>query len=189
MEPAGNSSNSNNSPTVTRILQDQDFPSGIIRPRMLAASPTMAEGDMYRVNADGIFERFAAGSANQVLTVTGGVPAWSSVEITNQFPTVTALSGTTPALTCTGSKNIIFTLTMTGNTTYSITGAQAGQLLMGEVTQGSGTSYTNTWFSGITWVTAGGTAPVQTTTSNGITTYGFRVLSASTFLGYLVSTQ
>lgn len=58
-----------------------------------------------------------------------------------------------------------------------------------EVKQGSGTSYTVSWPSGITWVTATGTAPVQTTASNGYTTYGFRTLSETTFLGYLIGSN
>lgn len=155
---------------------------------MLAASTTMVTGDTYFVNSQGIFQRLPAGTNGQVLTLAAGIPTYAtpSTYISNQFPTVIALSTTTPTATCTGNNNIIFTLTMTGNTTFAIAGAQVGQILMFEVTQGSGTTYTNTWFSTITWATPGGTAPVETTTSSGITVYGFRVLSASTFLGFLV---
>jgi hypothetical protein len=170
-----------------RVYQ-QDIVPGAIKPKHLTPSTTQAKGDTYY--SDGTnFIKTAIGSASQVLTVTGSVPTWKTPNISNQFPTVTAVSGTTPTLTCTGNNNIIFTITLSGNTTYSISGAQAGQVIMVEVQQGSGTTYTNTWFSGITWVTSGATAPVQTTTSGGITTYGFRVLSSSTFLGYLVGSS
>lgn len=100
---------------------------------------------------------------------------------------VSSLSGTTPTLDLSTAN--IFTITLSGNTTYSISNVTAGQIFMVEVRQGSGTTYTNTWFSTVTWVTTGGTAPVQTTTSNGYTTYGFRCTGSNTYLGYLVGTQ
>ena len=100
---------------------------------------------------------------------------------------VTTLSGTTPTIDL--STADIFTITLSGNTTFSISNASVGQVFMVEVKQGSGTTYTNTWFSTVTWVTSGGTAPVETTTSNGYTTYGFRVTGAGTYLGYLVGTN
>lgn len=57
------------------------------------------------------------------------------------------------------------------------------------VKQGSGTTYVNTWFSGVTWVTAGATAPTQTTVTNGYTTYGFICTGASAYLGFLVGSN
>lgn len=101
---------------------------------------------------------------------------------------VVALTSSTMAnIDC--SMGNIFTLTLIGNTTFSIAGARIGSVFMVEVTQGSGTTFTNTWWSGITWATSGATAPVQTTTSGGVTTYGFRVLSSTTYLGYLIGSN
>lgn len=100
---------------------------------------------------------------------------------------VPVISGSTPTLDL--SAGNIFPITLSANTTFSVTNAIAGQVFMVEVKQGSGTTYTNTWFSGITWVTSGATAPTQTPVSNGVTTYGFRVLTPTTFLGYLVGSN
>jgi len=88
-----------------------------------------------------------------------------------------------------GSLGNVFTRTLANSETFTQSNFSAGQCFIVEVTQGSGTSYTVTWFSGVTWVTSGATAPVQTTTSSGITTYGFRCTGTNTFLGYLVGTQ
>lgn len=100
---------------------------------------------------------------------------------------ISAVSGTTPTLDLSSAN--IFTITLSGNTTFAISNASTGQVFMVEAKQGSGTTYTNTWFSTVTWVTAGGTAPVETTVSNGYTTYGFRVTGSNTYLGYLVGTN
>lgn len=100
---------------------------------------------------------------------------------------VSALTGTTPTIDCSVAN--IFTITLSGNTTFSISNATSGQVFMVEAQQGSGTSYTNTWFSGITWVTVGAGAPSQTGVSSGYTTYGFRCTASNTYLGYLIGTN
>lgn len=102
---------------------------------------------------------------------------------------IITLSGTTPTINCANGRNRIFEITLTGNTTYSIINATVGQIFIVRVKQGSGTTYTNTWFSTVTWVATGGTAPVQTTTSNGITTYGFVCRAANTYDGYLLGSS
>ncbi len=99
--------------------------------------------------------------------------------------TVTAMS----AQALDGTLGNVFTRTLAGSETFTQSGFTAGQCFMVEVTQGSGTSFTVTWFAGVTWVTAGATAPTQTVTSSGITTYGFRCTGSNTFLGYLIGTQ
>lgn len=114
-------------------------------------------------------------------------PTVNTPTIKSATQTVVSLSGTTPTVNLNNGN--VFTLTMTGNTTWSASNAVAGQFFIVEVTQGSGTTYTNTWFNTVTWVTSGGTAPVQTTTSNGVTTYGFRCTGVGTYLGYLVGTN
>lgn len=88
-----------------------------------------------------------------------------------------------------GSLGNIFTRTLAGNETFTQSNFSTGQPLLVTVKQGSGTTYTVTWFSGITWITSGGVAPTQTITSNGYTTYGFICTGASTFDGYVVGSQ
>lgn len=96
-------------------------------------------------------------------------------------------SSTTPTLNL--STASIFNSVLTGNTTFSVSNASIGQTFVINVQQGSGTTYTNTWFSGITWITSGGTAPTQTTVSGGITSYIFICVAANTYYGYLAGTQ
>ncbi len=88
-----------------------------------------------------------------------------------------------------GSAGNYFTRTLTSSQTFTQSNFSTGQNFIVVLTQGSGTTYNPTWWSGITWVTSGGTAPTMTTTSNGITTYGFTCTGSNTFLGYLVGTQ
>ncbi len=123
-------------------------------------------------------------------TITGtisGNPTITKPTINGSVQGVSALSGTTPTLNCVSDN--VFTITLSGNTTFAVSNVTAGQVFMVEVQQGSGTTYTNTWFSGITWVTSGASAPIQTSVSNGITTYGFRCTGSNTYLGYLVGTN
>lgn len=127
----------------------------------------------------------------KVVTLTGSQvltnKQLSNPLISGSAQSTIALSGTTPTIDLTGLANI-WTLTLTGNTTFSCT-TGTGKVFMVEVKQGSGTTYTITWFAGITWLTSGGTAPVQTAVSNGYTTYGFRCTGTNTYLGYLVGTN
>ncbi len=115
------------------------------------------------------------------------------VPIANQglsLSPIITLSGTTPTINCNSGINRIFEITMSGNTTYTVSNDATGQIFIIRVKQGSGTTYTNTWFSGVTWITIGGTAPVETTTTNGVTTYGFVVRTAgSVYDGYRLGTQ
>ncbi len=99
--------------------------------------------------------------------------------------TVTAMA----AQALDGSLGNVFTRTLAASETFTQSNFTTGQFFIVEVKQGTGTSYTVTWFSGITWITSGGTAPTQTATSNGITTYGFRCTGTNTFNGYLIGTQ
>ena len=121
------------------------------------------------------------GGLTDILQQQGYLPAVSPI---------TALSGTTPTINLNSGANRIFEITLSGNTTYSISNDVAGAVFIVRVKQGSGTTYTNTWFSTVTWITFGATAPVQTTTTNGITTYGFVVRTAgSVYDGYRLGTQ
>jgi hypothetical protein len=69
-----------------------------------------------------------------------------------------ALSGTSP--TCNVDNAGAFSLTMSGNTTFTFSGADSGWS-MGFILQLTGNGSTVTWPSSVDW--AGGTAPVPTT--------------------------
>lgn len=118
-------------------------------------------------------------------TVTFGGSTSSSPSVSP----ITTLTGTTPIIDCNNGANKIFEITMTGNTTWTIKRAATGQPVIVRAKQGSGTTYTHTWFSTVTWINSAATAPVQTTTSNGITTYGFICRGAATYDGYRLGTQ
>lgn len=118
-------------------------------------------------------------------TGTGKAVFASKPTFIGTVQTVTAMG----AQAIDGSLGNVFTRTLAGSETFTQSNFTTGQFFLVEVTQGSGTSFTVTWFSGVTWMTSGATAPVQTTTTNGITTYGFRCTGTNTFLGYLVGTQ
>ena len=106
-----------------------------------------------------------------------------------------ALKTTTQVVTAMGAQALdgslgnVFTRTLGANETFTQSNFTTGQFFIVKVKQGSGTSYTVTWFATVTWITSGGTAPTQTTTSNGYTTYGFQCTGSNTFDGYLVGTQ
>jgi hypothetical protein len=69
--------NPNQQQSIAGLLQEWQFPDGIIKPQMLAASTTQATGDLYYVNSSGIFQKLPIGTVGQKLTVVGGVPAWA----------------------------------------------------------------------------------------------------------------
>jgi hypothetical protein len=111
---------------------------------------------------------------------------WSAAQtFTKVIQTVTAMG----AQALDGTLGNIFTRTLGASETFTQSGFSVGQCFIVKVKQGSGTSYTVTWFATVTWITSGGTAPVQTTTTNGYTTYGFVCTGSNTFDGYLVGTQ
>lgn len=123
---------------------------------------------------------------NDALVGSLGTPSSSNPFITQQnLRTVTAMA----AQAIDGTLGSIFTRTLAASETFTQSGFTTGRVFMVEVKQGAGTTYTTTWFAGITWITGGAVAPIQTVVTNGITTYGFRCTGANTFLGYLVSSQ
>jgi hypothetical protein len=80
-----------------------------------------------------------------------------------------------------GTLGNIFNRTLGASETFTQSGFATGQCFIVKVKQGSGTSYTVTWFATVTWITSGATAPVQTVVSNGYTTYGFICTGSNTF--------
>lgn len=99
------------------------------------------------------------------------------------------LTGTTPTIQPVQGRKKLFEIVLSGNTTFSIVGFVPGDVFLVRAKQGSGTSYTTTWFAGVTWVRSGGTAPTQTTTSNGVEEYGFICRAVGAYDGFVVASQ
>lgn len=85
------------------------------------------------------------------------------------------------ALALDGSLGAIFTKTIATPSTFTQSNFSTGQNFMLTITG----AFTPTFWSGITWITTGGTAPTQ----GAITTYGFTCTGSNTFNGYVVGTQ
>lgn len=98
---------------------------------------------------------------------------------------------TTVNAAATGTVNLdvstatVFNMTLSGNTTFAVTNAPSlsGETLtfIVKVTQ-PGSAYTITWFSGITWITTGGSAPAAPAASKTIE-YIFTTSSAGVYEG------
>lgn len=149
-------------------------------------SPQLAVLYSSQYDPAAIKQQIVGTTANQTLsnkTLTSPVINTATMKATVQ--TVSVMGSTAVD----GTVGNVFTRTLAASETFTQTGFVTGQCFMISVKQGSGTSYTVTWFGGITWVTSGGTAPVQTTVSNGITIYGFRVTGTNTFEGLLMATN
>src|SRR5258708_13810929 len=139
----------------------------------IVQSPTIEDANLpVPVHFNGIDQPVLS---NYVQAVPGGS--------SNVISPIITLTGTTPNLNCQGNTRI-FEIVLTGNTTYTISNVIKGQIFIIRVQQGTGTAYTNTWFAAVTWITAGAVAPVETTVSNGITTYGFVCRGGAIFDGY-----
>ena len=124
-------------------------------------------------------------SSDQKAALAGSFGTPSS---TNKYLTIGAVTAM-GAQAIDGTLGNIFTRTLAASETFTQSGFTAGRTFIVEVKQGTGESFTVTWFAGITWIRVGAAAPTQTTTSNGISTYGFRCTGTNTFNGYLVGTQ
>jgi hypothetical protein len=126
-----------------------------------------------------LYGTFNATPTSQTLKVNGALTVGKVIQ------TVTPMG----AQALDGTLGNIFTRTLGASETFTQSGFSAGQCFMVVVKQGTGQTYTVTWFATVTWLTSGGTAPVQTTVSNGYTSYGFRCTGSNTFEGYLIATN
>jgi hypothetical protein len=85
-----------------------------------------------------------------------------------------------------------FKVTIAGNRTFALTGAQVGQKIELRVTMDATGSRTQTLWTGITWMTAGGATPASASAGiagNKTVTYLFDVTAASAYDGYLVGSN
>ena len=124
-------------------------------------------------------------SSDQKAALAGSFGTPSS---TNKFLTLGAVTAMS-AQAIDGTLGNIFTRTLAASETFTQSGFTAGRTFIVEVKQGTGESFTVTWFAGVTWIRVGAAAPTQTTTSDGVSTYGFRCTGTNTFRGYLIATQ
>lgn len=174
-------------------------------------STTVTPVTVVKFTSGAIVTNGGGGEANVAIAGAGGTVTTVSVVTANGVSGSVANPTTTPAITLSlgaiaptkitativtvsaqafdGTLGNIFTRTLAGSETFTQSGFTTGQCFMVRVQQGSGTSYTVTWWSGVTWITSGAAAPVQTTTSNGYTTYGFICTASNNFDGYYMATQ
>lgn len=127
--------------------------------------------------------QFASTTSSQLLGVISDETGTGSLVFANK-PTFVGTVQTivaVAALALDGSLGSIFTKTIGTGSTFTQSNFSTGQNFMVTVTG----AFTITWFSGITWLTLGATAPTQAA----VTTYGFTCTGSNTFNGYLVGTQ
>lgn len=108
----------------------------------------------------------------------------TGVAVFNAKPTFVGTVNTivaVAALALDGSLGSIFTKTIASPSTFTQSNFSTGQCFMLKITG----AFTPTFWSGITWITSGATAPTQ----GAITTYGFVCTGSNTFDAYLVGSQ
>jgi len=98
-----------------------------------------ATGDMYRRNSSAGFERFGIGSTGDVLTVVGGLPAWSTpATVATIYTGDGSITGGDRTVTG-GSNGLTFTGTRTGtNSTVTINNTSSGRGLTASSVTGLG---------------------------------------------------
>jgi len=132
-------------------------------------------------------------SVSTTLTQTGAASLASTLAVSGKSTfaaTVQTVTAYTPAAAGTATLDVsvgnIHRITCpAGNFTIAISNETIGQCFVIEIVKdATTTARTITWMSTVTWITAGGVEPTFTTTSGGMTTYGFRVTAADAYDGY-----
>jgi hypothetical protein len=156
----------------------------------LAASSGMADpmttaGDVIIRNGANTTARLAAGSSNQLLVISSGVPAWTDVltskELKDYSETVSTNATSGIAATIDLDNGNVHDLTLTANCTLTFSNppatGKAGSFTL-ILRQDATGSRTVTWPASVKW--SGGTAPTLTTTASGIDILTFTTLDAGT---------
>ncbi len=110
----------------------------VVRPSLIDSLTPFAVGDLLYANTTTTLTKLAIGSSNNVLIVTGGLPAWSSTL------SITSLTLATPLAASSGGTGVANTGTLTFDSTVNLTD--------------SGTIDLNGW---ITSIPASGTFAIQ----------------------------
>jgi hypothetical protein len=128
---------------------------------------TYTTGDVIYASATNTLAKLPIGSTGQVLTVSGGIPAWSAIP-SNVASFQTSLSGLTPSTATTGAITLAGTLNPssggTGQTTYT-----DGQLLIGNSTGNTLTKSSLTAGTGISITPGSGSITIASTITAGLT--------------------
>ena len=128
---------------------------------------TYTTGDVIYASATNTLAKLPIGSTGQVLTVSGGIPAWSAIP-SNVSSFQTSLSGLTPSTATTGAITLAGTLNPssggTGQTTYT-----DGQLLIGNSTGNTLTKSSLTAGTGISITPGSGSITIASTVAAGLT--------------------
>jgi len=128
---------------------------------------TYTTGDVIYASATNTLAKLSIGSTGEVLTVSGGIPAWSAIP-SNVSSFQTSLSGLTPSTATTGAVTLAGTLGVdsggTGQTTYT-----DGQLLIGNSTGNTLAKSTLTAGTGISITNGSGSITVASTVTSGVT--------------------
>ena len=128
---------------------------------------TYTTGDVIYASATNTLAKLPIGSTGEVLTVSGGIPAWSAIP-SNVSSFQTSLSGLTPSTATTGAVTLAGTLGTssggTGQTTYT-----DGQLLIGNSTGNTLTKASLTAGTGISITPGSGSITIASTITSGVT--------------------
>lgn len=120
--------------------------------------------------------------------ITGGTS--TAMHVVTRTIGSAAYSGTVGGTTTLNLANATRHLVNMGNTagavTLALSNVTANQPFLVEALRGTAGNGTITWFSGITWLNNGTSAPTQGTTASRKDTFGFMPTSGTTFDGYVV---
>lgn len=124
-------------------------------------------GDVIYASATNTLAKLPIGSTGQVLSVSGGIPTWSTLA-SNVASFQTSLSGLTPSTATTGAVTLAGTLGTssggTGQTTYT-----DGQLLIGNSSGNTLTKASLTAGTGISITPGSGSITIASTVTSGVT--------------------
>lgn len=96
------------------------------------------------------------------------------------------VSGTTTLNLALATRHLVNMPNSAGAVTLAVSNVSANQPFLVEVLQGTAGLGTVNWFSTVTWLNNGTSAPTQGTTPSRKSTYGFMPTSTTTFDGYVV---
>lgn len=160
--------------------------------KVVSALPgTLAASSIYFVRVGSGFDIYVTNETGTVVAYpinnakSGANSDITSIRASQYVDKVLVNTAATGTVTLNLSQYTVFDLTLTGNTTLAISNAPTlsseGLTIVIRVTCGA-TPYTLTWFSGITWLVSGGTAPTAPAASK-IAEFVITSQNGTAFLG------